>query len=213
MKRRRSSFNIYFALVCLVLAAGGCGTYRAVKQATSTKKELSTMRLYLEGHRADKMSAGNVQVTHNKLLFTIETDPFLDEADLTKASIVEDPDGTFSIQLQFNAHGTLLLDMYTASNKGKHIIVFSQFPKLGKHPKLKKKSGDTDDADLVDKSNAPPPPPGASRESAWLTAVLIRDRISSGLFRFTPDATREECNRIVRGLRNVIPSQQKLEKF
>jgi hypothetical protein len=210
MKRRHPSFNIYFALACLVLA-GGCAAFREVKQETNPKKEQSTIRLYLEGQHADRTTTGVVLVSRAKIPFTVERDSFLDEADLDKASIVEDADGTFYIQLQFNDHGTLLLDNYTTSNKGKHIIVFAQFPKPGKHPKAKKKDG-PDDSDLVENDN-PTTPPGTARESAWLAAVLIKDRIPNGQFRFTPDATRQESNRIVRGLRNIIPRQKKLEKF
>ncbi len=200
MKRRHHSFNIYFALICLVLA-GGCA---AISKGISPKKEQTTIRLYLEGQKADRTTAGTVLVTRDRIPFTVEREPFLDEGDVSKASIVEDADGTFYIQLGFNDHGTLLLDMFTSSNKGKHIIVFSQFPTPGKKAqKAKKKSDESNDADLVER---PVPEAGSdkSRESAWLAAVLIRDRVSNGLFRFTPDATRKECNRIVRGLRNVI---------
>jgi len=41
-------------------------------------------------------------------------------------------------------------------------------------------------------------------ETRWLAAPLITHRISNGNLVFTPDATREECERIVRGLTNVV---------
>src|SRR5208282_2400278 len=185
MKSWHRSFNIYFTLVCLALA-GGCATIREVKKETS-KKEQSTIRLYLEGQKADRTTAGTVLVTRSKIPFTIQRAPFLDEGDLAKASIVNDPgeDGGYSIQLTFNDHGTLLLDMYTADNKGKHIIVFSQFPTPGqKAHKAKKKTDESDDADLVEPGRAEPlTDTNASRQSGWLAAVLIRQRISNGLFR------------------------------
>jgi hypothetical protein len=212
MKSRHRSFNIYFALVCLALA-GGCAAIREIKKATGPKKEQSTIRLYLEGQKADRTTAGAVLVTSNKFLYTIQREPFLTEGDLSNASIVDDPggDGSYSIQLRFNDHGTLLLDMYTTDNKGRHIIIFSQFPQPGyKAPKAKKKADGSDDADLVETSK--PEPPGTPRWSGWLAAVLIRDRISNGLFRFTPDASREEGLRIVRGLKNVIAEGKKSDK-
>jgi hypothetical protein len=143
----------------------------------------------------------------------------LNEADLANASIVNDPegDGGYSIQLTFNDHGTLLLDMYTADNKGKHIIVFSQFPKKGyKPPKpaKKKPDSDEDDADLMEPGDLTPGPSGTNttaRQSGWIAAVLIRQRISNGMFRFTPDASRAEGFRIVRGLRNVIAEAKELD--
>jgi hypothetical protein len=215
MKRRRRSINIYFLLAC-VLLAGGCAM---IKKATAKKKEESTMRLYIEGERADSTTAGTVLVTSNKIPFTVEREPFLTEGDLIKASIVNDPGGeSYSIQLVFNDHGALLLDMYTAENKGKHIIVFSQWPKVGyKAPKAKKKKeADSDDTDLVD-ANSPGAPETAAtnrdpRWSGWLAAVLVRQRISNGAFRFTPDASRAEGDRIVRGLRNVIAENKDNDK-
>ena len=40
-------------------------------------------------------------------------------------------------------------------------------------------------------------------DSRWLAAPVIREPIKDGLLTFTPDATREECERIVEGLNNV----------
>jgi hypothetical protein len=212
MKNWRRSFNIFFALAGLVLAGGGCVLFSEIKKELSPKKEQSTIRLYIEGQHADRTTAGTVLVTSNKYPFTVERNPFLDESNLRKASIVDEPDGSFYIQLVFNDHGALLLDMYTADNKGKHIIVFSQFPTPGlKAKKARKKADDSDDADLVDTSNVAPPP-GTVRQSGWLAAVLIRDRISNGIFRFTADASRPECLRIVRGLRNVIVKEKKSDQ-
>lgn len=41
-------------------------------------------------------------------------------------------------------------------------------------------------------------------DSRWLAAPLITKRINDGIFIFTPDASREEAERIVNGLQNVI---------
>ncbi len=46
-------------------------------------------------------------------------------------------------------------------------------------------------------------------ESRWLAAPLITKRITDGVFIFTPDATREESERIVAGLNNVIAKLKK----
>ena len=46
-------------------------------------------------------------------------------------------------------------------------------------------------------------------ESRWLAAPLITKRITNGDFVFTPDASREECERIVSGLNNVIAKLKK----
>jgi hypothetical protein len=41
-------------------------------------------------------------------------------------------------------------------------------------------------------------------ENRWLAAPVLNKRISNGELIFTPDATREETERIVRGLSNVV---------
>jgi preprotein translocase subunit SecD len=46
-------------------------------------------------------------------------------------------------------------------------------------------------------------------EDRWLAAPLLSKRIANGVFIFTPDASREECERIVRGLENVIKKLSK----
>lgn len=45
----------------------------------------------------------------------------------------------------------------------------------------------------------------------WLAAPLIRNKISDGVLRFTPDATREEAERIVKGLNEVAAGLKKKE--
>jgi preprotein translocase subunit SecD len=46
-------------------------------------------------------------------------------------------------------------------------------------------------------------------EVRWLAAPKINRRISDGVFVFTPDASREEAERIVNGLNNVIKKVRK----
>jgi hypothetical protein len=216
MKTCFRRFNTYFMLAASFLAAG-CET---VKHDLG-HKEQTTIRLYLEGGSVDTGKIGKVLVTHNKDPFLIEREPFLTEADIAKVVLIDDPsgDGSYSIQLAFNEHGMLMLDMVTTGNKGKHVIVFSQFPIPGqKQPKVKRPKRQDDDNNDNDDADQPPaaPPlekPGRPRQSGWLTAVLIRERNSTGVFRFTPDATHEEGQRIVRGLKNVIAESKLAEKM
>jgi hypothetical protein len=46
-------------------------------------------------------------------------------------------------------------------------------------------------------------------ELRWLAAPLITRRLADGVFIFTPDATKEESERIVRGLNNVVKKNRK----
>jgi hypothetical protein len=46
-------------------------------------------------------------------------------------------------------------------------------------------------------------------EARWLAAPIMAHRIADGTLVFTPDATREEAERIVKGLNNVAKEMQK----
>ena len=218
MKNCSHKFNTYLALASLFLAAG-C----ASKRASFAKSEQSTIRLYLEGNRQDLTGTGTVLVTRDRFPVTIERAPFLTEADLRQATMIDEPgpNGGYSIELLFNDHGSLMLDMLTTANRGHHIVIFSQFPHPGYKPPTLPKKPKKDEFDNENKWEDIQPTlpvtqpeleaPGQPRASAWLAAYLIRERDSSGIFRFSPDATRDETKRIVRGLKNVIAYERSLE--
>ena len=46
------------------------------------------------------------------------------------------------------------------------------------------------------------------KDIRWLAAPMITHRITDGVFIFTPDATREECEEIALGLNNVAKKVQ-----
>ncbi|MCF7707707.1 MAG: hypothetical protein K9N52_02255 [Verrucomicrobia bacterium] len=46
-------------------------------------------------------------------------------------------------------------------------------------------------------------------KARWLAAPLIEERITNGVLTFTPDASREEAERIVKGLNNVAAELRK----
>lgn len=48
-------------------------------------------------------------------------------------------------------------------------------------------------------------------EARWLACPLLTHRITNGVFAFTPDATREEAERIAKGLNNVAEQIRKME--
>jgi hypothetical protein len=212
--------NIYLALASLFLVAG-C----ASKSTEFAKKQQATMRFYIEGNRGDVSGTGTVLVTRERYPYTIDRDAFLTEADLRKVTMINEPgpNGGYSIELQFNEHGALALEMATTLNKGRHIIIFSQFPPVGykspKEPKKTKKQAadDDDDNKLEDlRATIPVSPPelekpGEPRMAGWLAAVLIRERNTSGIFRFSPDASELETKRIVTGLKNDIAYERYLE--
>ena len=50
-------------------------------------------------------------------------------------------------------------------------------------------------------------------QSRWLAAPQIPSRNSSGVLRFTPDCTREEAERFVRGLNNTVRKAERRENW
>jgi preprotein translocase subunit SecD len=54
---------------------------------------------------------------------------------------------------------------------------------------------------------------GEKKEARWLAAPLITRRISNGILKFTPDASREEAEEIVFGLNNVAREVEKESKW
>jgi len=220
MKSYVCRFNIYLLAPILLVAVAGCST----SKSRFSKEEQSTVRLYLEGSRTDVASTGTVLVGRERYPMIIERDPFLKEDDLRKVIMINDPgpNGGCSIELIFNEHGTLLLDMLTTANKGRHIVVFSQFPHPGTKEqkaakKPKKSSSDDDDNNGIEdlKPTIPQDAPeteiaGQPRGAGWLAAVKIRERNPSGVFLFSPDSSRDEAARIVRGLKNVLAYEKSL---
>jgi preprotein translocase subunit SecD len=52
-----------------------------------------------------------------------------------------------------------------------------------------------------------------SSEDRWLAAPRLSTRITTGVFTFTPDATREEAERIVRGINNFADKLRRKTKY
>ena len=50
---------------------------------------------------------------------------------------------------------------------------------------------------------------GVPAQARWLAAPVLTQRITNGFLVFTPDATKEEAEGIVRGLNNVATQEQK----
>ena len=168
---RSNGFNLYLVIALMLGLGAGCKT-----ADNKDKKLLSTIRLHLEA-RPDPMGRTQTAEVYrlNPINFTIEKAPFLSEAQVKEAKVV-DVTGGFAIQIQFDRQGTWLLEQYTSANRTKHILIASQFVEPGE-----------------EKIN----------QGRWLAAPKINNHITDGLFIFTPDATREESERIALGLNNV----------
>ena len=179
MMKRWARFNIYLVIAGAVGLLCGCHTPKNEK--TKGKKPLSTLRLHQETH-ADAMGR-----TEDAFIFraapvriTVSKDPFLTEANVKEAKVVDTPGG-FALSVQFDHEGAWLLEEYSAATRGKHIAIYSQFM---------------------------PPEEHKLNTGRWLAAPLIQNHIADGLLIFTPDASREETERIALGLNDVARKLQ-----
>jgi hypothetical protein len=154
--------------------------------------------VYLEARNGASTGAQMVKVLN--VPFYVESEPFLSEADLSSARLVDYPDGTYAVQVSCNQHGKLVLDMTTTSSKGLNMVIFSFFPPAGwSKPKSR-------DAFSGEKAAT-----GQPRVSSW-SAARISNNLSNGTFQFTPEASRAEAERMVRGLNNMVAVIEKEDR-
>jgi preprotein translocase subunit SecD len=157
------AFNFF-----LVFAAGALLSGCATDEEQKKKKELSNIRIHVEADQGgDRSSAVSVHRAA-PILLNVEREPVLDEHNVIAATVVDQPGGLFSVQLQFDRQGSWLLERASVVNRGKRLVIFSYFG-----------------------------------ETRWIAAPQISGKNSTGRLTFTPDATREEAERLVRGLNNV----------
>jgi len=119
---RSFGFNITFLLAAVLAGFVGCKSPESEK-----KKELSTLRVHAQADAAGPQGAEVVPVfREHPVLVTIERSPFLSEADVARADVVEALGG-FAIKVQFDRRGMWLLEQYTTTHRGRHFAIYSQF--------------------------------------------------------------------------------------
>lgn len=151
------------------------------------KKMRTQLRVHLEANRDASGRTQAVPVYRDKpFMVNVEKAPFLGETQVAEAKVTDDALGGFSLAIKFERRGTWLLEEYSGANLGKRFAIFCQFPGEGKDEKP------------IDR---------------WLAAPVITKRISDGVLVFTPDATRSEALRIVRGLNNEAKKHSETDKW
>ena len=128
MKVYALGFNIYLGFfVALVLAIGS----QTVKSSDSDTKKVSALRIHLESKAGPGNTTQTVSVIRgDPVNVTILSGPFLTEADII-ASRVLDTTAGFAVELKFSSSGTLILEQYSASSPGKHMVIFGQWGEKG----------------------------------------------------------------------------------
>jgi hypothetical protein len=124
MKFHFQRFNLYLLASALALPlalACGCKTAGQHRQ----DKVVSTFRLHLEENPGSGESTALIQLAGVELY--VNNQPFLDERSVTNATVVDTRDGGYAMRVQFDKHGTLVLDSVTTALRGRRIAIFTQF--------------------------------------------------------------------------------------
>ncbi len=119
---RPSQFNLYLLLLAAVVVIAGCKT-----SEPDPEKQTATLRLHMECNPLPNDGSDRICVPRSAPVWiNIEKRPFLSEAQLESARLMELPDG-YAISLKFNQQGQRLLEQYTAANPYRRVAIRSQF--------------------------------------------------------------------------------------
>ena len=112
-------FNLYLLLLAATLAVG-CKTDKK-------DSHLASLRIHMENKAQVPGSGQTVSVLRSEpVLVTINNEPVLTEANVTRATLLETPGG-YALQVQFDESGTWALEQYSAAYVGKHFAIFGQW--------------------------------------------------------------------------------------
>ncbi|MBI1841798.1 MAG: hypothetical protein HYR88_13245 [Verrucomicrobia bacterium] len=101
----------------------------AAKKKKSRKKVVSTVRVHLEATRDGTDRIVTVQVLRSSpISVSVDREPVVTEAYLADAKVVSTIGGP-EIELQFNSMGRTLLENSTAANRGRRLVIYSDFDK------------------------------------------------------------------------------------
>ena len=120
MKTYRPWFNSFLLLLALALNEG-CKT----EPEQGNPKAVSTFRLHLEGRPGGTESIASVEIAGVEVF--VNNAAFLDESSVTNAAVVDTRDGGFAMRVQYDRHGTLVLDSVSRQNRGRRIGIFTQY--------------------------------------------------------------------------------------
>jgi len=113
-------FNLYLALAAALALPGGCQTHRP-------KGPVSALRVHIEV-KADALGASQAvsMLRSAPVLVTVAHDPFLTEANIVSAKVMDTPGG-FAVEIHFNETSAWILEQYSAANPGEHFVIFGQW--------------------------------------------------------------------------------------
>ena len=121
MKVCRRQFNVYFALIAALSLLCGCET---------DKDKNAQSRRLAHPHRNRADNTGSTQtisvLRSDPVVVTIAKEAVLTEANIVAAKVIEAPGG-YAIEIQFDENGSWTLEQYSATNPGRHFVIFGQW--------------------------------------------------------------------------------------
>jgi hypothetical protein len=136
-------------------------------------KTVSQLVIYLDAPAGDPDTNRVSVVTLAGVPIGVSRTPILSGGSVEGADLVETEDGGFAVRILFNTHGKLVLDTVSHEHRGRRLVIYVEF---GVKDQLTRR---------------------------YIAAPQMSRWITDGVIIFTPDATREECETIVLGLKNA----------
>jgi preprotein translocase subunit SecD len=128
MKVYISRFNLFLALIILAAGLCGCSTW------FHKDKPLAALRVHIE-LAPDTVAGPETQAVTvlraDPVKVTIDKTPILTEANLVGARVINTPEAP-ALEMRFDENGTWILEQYSASNPGRHFVIFGQWGKKAK---------------------------------------------------------------------------------
>jgi len=118
MKVYARRFNTYLALAAILSALCGCETGKS-------KQEIGAIYIHLQAPPLGASESVSVLRT-TPVMVRVTHDPILTETSLMGAKVLT-TQGGFSIALQFDQQGGLVLEQYSGANIGRHFVLYGQW--------------------------------------------------------------------------------------
>jgi hypothetical protein len=120
MKVWARRFNIYLTLAMALALLCGC-------QTGKPKQPVAALRIHMEAGADMLGTSQTVSVLRaDPVLVNIAKEPILTEANIIAAGIIQAPGG-FAIEVRFDETGTWTLEQDTATDPGRHLVIFGQW--------------------------------------------------------------------------------------
>jgi len=128
MKGYTRRFNLFLALALAAMPLCGCKML-----GFHGNEQTAALRVHTE--LAPDATGGPVNTAEtvsvlraDPVQVTIDKDPILTEANVVAARLINTPDAP-ALEVRFDENGTWILEQYSASNPGRHFVIFGQWGK------------------------------------------------------------------------------------